>query len=78
VDGELRFYAAILGAYGILLLLVARDFATRMHWIPWVAATFFVGGVGRALSWVSAGTPHPFFLALMTVELLIPPMLLVL
>jgi hypothetical protein len=49
-----------------------------VSWVPWLAATFFAGGVGRALSWVSVGPPHPFFLALMATELTLPLVLVVL
>jgi hypothetical protein len=76
MDNELRFYAALWGAYGLVLLLVARDLATRSAWVPWLAAVFFAGGVGRTLSWASIGAPHPFFLMLMAVELALPPVLI--
>jgi Domain of unknown function (DUF4345) len=78
MDNELRFYATLWGAYGVLLLLAARDFAARSSHVPWLAAAFFVGGVGRALSWLAVGPPHPFFLALMTIELVLPPVLILL
>jgi hypothetical protein len=76
MDNELRFYAALWGAYGLLLLVVARDLGARLSWVPWLAAVFFAGGVGRALSWASVGPPHPFFLALMATELTLPLVLI--
>jgi hypothetical protein len=39
---------------------------------------FFAGGVGRAISHLSVGTPHPFFTVLMAIELLLPPVLVLL
>ena len=46
--------------------------------VPWLAAVFFVGGAGRAFSWLMIGAPHPFFLLLMTIELALPPLLVLL
>jgi hypothetical protein len=39
---------------------------------------FFVGGVGRAISCVQVGAPHPLFLNLMAIELIVPPIFLLL
>ncbi len=72
MDNELRFYAALWGGYGLLLLATARDLAARGSWVPWLSAVFFAGGVGRGLSLASVGAPHPFFLALMVTELTLP------
>jgi hypothetical protein len=78
MDNELRFYAALWGAYGVLLLLAARDYPSWAVRVPWLAAVFFVGGAGRAFSWLMVGAPHPFFLLLMTIELALPPLLVLL
>jgi Domain of unknown function (DUF4345) len=43
-----------------------------------LAGVFFVGGVGRAFSYVALGPPHPFFALLMTIELATPPALMLL
>lgn len=74
MDSEMRFYAAIWGAYGVALVIVARDLPRRLDMVPWLAATFFLGGVGRVFSWVQVGAPHPFFQLLMAMELAIPPL----
>ena len=78
IDNELRFYAALWGAYGVVLLLAARDYTGWAVRVPWLAAVFFVGGAGRAFSWLMIGAPHPFFLLLMTIELALPPLLVLL
>jgi hypothetical protein len=78
MDSELRFYAALWGAYGIVLLMTARDMRRLGHRIPWLAAVFFAGGVGRLLSRLSEGPPHPFFTLLMAIELAMPPILVLL
>lgn len=78
MDNEMRFYAALWGAYGIILLTVARDMPRFGHLVPWLAAVFFAGGLGRAASWAAVGAPHPFFVTLTAIELLTPPVLVLL
>jgi hypothetical protein len=78
MDSELRFYAPLFGAYGVLALGVAHRPRARLDLAPWLAAVFFVGGLGRVLSWLTVGAPHPLFLALMAIELGLPPMLVAL
>ena len=78
MDNELRFYAPFWGAYGLVLLAVARDLPNKLRLVPPLAALFFIGGVGRALSYVFAGPPHPFFTLLMAMELILPVVFLAL
>jgi len=73
MDSELRFYAALFGAYSLAQIWVARDLDARLGLVPWLAGAFFVGGVGRVISYLAVGAPHPFFLLLMAFELLAPP-----
>jgi len=54
---------------------VARDLARLGHWVPWLALLFLLGGLGRAISYATVGAPHPFFVVLMTIELVTPPIL---
>jgi hypothetical protein len=77
-DSELRFYAPFWGAFGLMALEVARRPLQRLAWTPWLAAVFFAGGLGRLISLVAVGTPHPFFVLLMAIELLLPPVLVIL
>jgi hypothetical protein len=78
IDSELRFYAPLFGAYGVLALLAAQDLARRDSWLPWLAAVFFIGGLGRAISFGAVGPPHPLFVVLMGLELALPPILIAL
>jgi hypothetical protein len=78
MDSELRFYAPFWGAYGVLLLYVAWNVRRLGRFVPWLAAVFFLGGVGRALSIASVGAPHRFFVFLMAIELGLPPVLVAL
>ena len=78
MDNEMRFYAAMWGAYGLAAIWTARDLSARLGLVPWLAGVFFVGGAGRALSLAGVGPPHPFFVLLMWIELATPPLLLAL
>ena len=78
MDGELRFYAPFWGVYGLALLAAARDPIRRLSWVPWLSALFFAGGVGRGVSLLTVGPPHPVFTLLMAIELLLPMVFLAL
>ena len=60
------------GRHGLVLLHIARRLPATLGWIPPTAALFFLGGIGRAISWLAVGAPHPFFLLLMVIELVLP------
>jgi hypothetical protein len=72
MDSELRFYAALWGAYGVVLIRAAIGLPGTLPQAPWLAAVFFAGGVGRLISRVSFGAPHPVFTLLMIIELALP------
>jgi Domain of unknown function (DUF4345) len=74
-DSELRFYAVFWLAYGICLIAVARDVNAKSKLVSWLLALFFMGGIGRAVSILQVGFPHPLFLVLMAIELMLPPIL---
>ena len=76
MDSELRFYSILFGAYGVLWLRAALRLPDSLDQVPWLAAVFFAGGLGRAASHVAVGAPHPLFTVLMTAELATPPLLL--
>ncbi len=78
MDSELRFYAALWGAYGVVVIRTAMNLERRLNEAPWLAAVFFAGGAGRILSRLSLGAPHPFFTLLMVIEVSLPAIMLVL
>lgn len=75
-ESEIRFYAVLWFAYGVLVLRAAQDFETHESWVPWLAIVFFGGGCARLIAYYSAGAPHPVFTMLMVVELVLPVILL--
>jgi hypothetical protein len=72
MDSELRFYAPFWGAYGLALIYIARRLPATLGWVPPMAVLFFAGGIGRAISYLAVGAPHPFFVLLMVVEIVLP------
>lgn len=72
VESELRFYAVLWMAYGGVLIWTARGLPPRLNWVPPLAGVFFLGGVGRVIAFFADGPPHPAFVQLMAVELVLP------
>jgi len=72
VESEMRFYAPLWIAYGVILIIAGRKLAAWLDRVPVLAAVFFAGGVGRALAYLEIGPPHPAFTVLMIVELTLP------
>jgi hypothetical protein len=72
MDSEMRFYAVFWFTYGAVLIWVARGLSQRIQFVPLLAALFFAGGVGRVLSQLMVGPPHPAFTVLMAIELVLP------
>ncbi len=75
--GEDRFFAGLLLCCGIALLWCARDIQHKRIYIDVLAASFFMGGIGRLLAIVLDGPPHPFYVAMLVLELAIPPLMVV-
>ncbi len=72
IDNEFRFYSIFWLSYGVLLLWVARNILAQQRLVPILVGLFFIGGVGRALSQIFVGAPHPAFNTLMIIELVTP------
>ena len=51
--------------------------ANKRVYVNLLAAAFFVGGLGRLLAVVLDGTPHPFYVAMLVLELALPPLMVV-
>jgi hypothetical protein len=60
----------------VLTLRAAATLEARINDVPWLAGVFFLGGIGRLISWMAVGAPHPFFLSLMAAELGLPLILI--
>jgi hypothetical protein len=83
--GEDRFFAGLFLCSGVALLWCAvgvqhkRVYANLLAaaFFVLLAAAFFVGGLGRLLAVVLDGAPHPFYVAMLVVELALPPLMVV-
>jgi hypothetical protein len=73
--GEDRFFAGMFLCSGVALLWCARDVQHKRVYINLLAAAFFVGGLGRLLAVLLEGVPHPFYVAMLALELVLPPLM---
>jgi hypothetical protein len=78
IDNEFRFYSIFWLSYGVLDLWVARNILAQLRRVPILVGLFFMGGIGRALSLIFVGAPHPAFILLMIVELVTPVLVAIL
>jgi hypothetical protein len=77
VESELRFYGAWYLGAGLFLASLARRIEHRAFELRMVSLLLVLGGVGRILAIADAGWPHPLFIVLLALELLLPPVLVV-
>lgn len=73
LDNNLRFYAGIWFALGLVILWLSRHLKTEIALFRAVFFTVFVGGCGRVLSMVFAGAAPPEFVAYAALEILGAP-----
>jgi hypothetical protein len=75
LDSQNRFYGVSFTLSGVLLLLCASDiprYATVLRCVLWV---FFAAGIARLVSIAIYGFPSAPVVALLAVELVVPPTL---
>jgi len=75
LDSEDRFYAALFFGFGIAMIWSARDLLSRRKILGFLLGLFFLGGLARILSVLAIGWPHPMFIVLGALELILPPIL---
>jgi AcrR family transcriptional regulator len=77
VESELRFYSAFYVAYGLLAFRTARHASPDPPAVRALAAALFLAGLGRAGAWLTVGKPHPLQQALLAIEVVGPPLVVV-
>ena len=75
VIGQDRFFAGLFLCFGVALLWCARDVQHKRVYVNVLAAAIFVGGIGRLLAVILVGVPHPFYIAMLALELVLPPLM---
>lgn len=75
MDGEDRFYATLFLGFGAALVWCSRKLRERSGVFGSLLLVFFLGGVARGLSLLLVGWPHPLFVFLGGLELILPPLL---
>jgi hypothetical protein len=75
MDSEDRFYAALFLGFGAVMIWCARDLPAREGVARVLWLVLFLGGVSRLVSIAEAGPPGRFFLAMLALELVLPPLL---
>jgi hypothetical protein len=76
IDTEMRFYAVWYAVSGALLLRAVPNLESETWTVRLVAGGFFLAGCARVLSWIVVGRPHVSAIVLMTLELVLPLMII--
>ncbi|MDT5130596.1 MAG: hypothetical protein QOH54_6240 [Mycobacterium sp.] len=72
IDSDMRFYALLFAAYGLVFVWCAVDIADRGRVANILGALFFAGGLARLLAWAAIGQPNWFYVVMIAVELIVP------
>jgi len=72
IDSDMRFYALMFAAYGLVFVWCAVDIADRGRVANILGALFFAGGLARLLAWAASGQPNWFYVVMIPVELIVP------
>jgi hypothetical protein len=72
MDSEDRFYAVLFLAFGATLLWCIKEVEQKARVVYFLMATFLAGGVARLISMLVVGPPNGFFIAMTTLELVLP------
>jgi hypothetical protein len=72
IDSDMRFYALLFAAYGLVFVWCAVDIAERGRVANVLGAIFFAGGLARLLAWAATGQPNWFYVVMIPVELIVP------
>jgi Domain of unknown function (DUF4345) len=78
LDGDIRMVMVLFFAFGVACVWAARDLTRRAGAIHLLMLLFFIGGLVRLLTVAYVGWPNGFYLAMGAVELVLPPVYMML
>ena len=76
LDSQFRYLSGVYIGIAAMLFYVAGDVRGRAMLFRAIVLAVFIGGVGRAVSWMMVGQPPQQFAVGMVIELLVPLSLL--
>ena len=76
LDNNLRFYSGLWVTLGLASLWVASRLKQEQALFRCIFIAVFIGGFGRILSMIFAGSPPPEFIAYAAIELIGAPMII--
>jgi hypothetical protein len=71
-DSQERFFSGLFAVYGLAWILVARQHPIDARAIRLLAGGLLAGGIGRLVSLIDSGLPHPFWIVMLAVEIVVP------
>ena len=76
LDSQYRYLAGVYIAVGLMILWSAGDIRGRANFLRFGLLAWFIGGLARAVSWLTVGEPASWQVSGMIVELVVPVLLL--
>ncbi len=76
LDSQYRYLAAVYVAVGGMILYSADDVKGRAALLRFAMLGWFLGGLARAVSWMTVGQPESWQVSGMIVELVVPVVML--
>ena len=75
IDSQNRFYGAAFALFGVALIVCSSDIVRYRPILLWTFLIFFLAGMARLISAAKLGWPAPMVVALLALELVVPPVL---
>ncbi|CAO1654820.1 DUF4345 domain-containing protein [Parasphingorhabdus sp. NYA22] len=76
LDSQYRYLAGVYVAVGLMTLWSAGDIRARASFLRFAMLGWFIGGLGRVVSWLTVGEPASWQVSGTAVELVVPVLLL--